>query len=59
MAKLQQATNLDAAHATRLLWETYHPQLFTWLPFAAIGVASAIALGVFGQMAKRWNDMNA
>lgn len=59
MARLQQATNLDGAHAARLLWDTYHPELYTWLPFAAIGVASAIALAIFGQMAKRWSDMNA
>jgi len=45
--------------ATRLLWETYHPQYKVWLPFASIGVLAAIALGIFGQMAKRWKDMNA
>jgi MFS family permease len=59
MGVLQKTTGLDAAHATQLLWDTYHPQLYTWLPFAAVGVASAIALAVFGQMAKRWSDMNA
>jgi hypothetical protein len=59
MAKLQETTNLDNAHATQLLWDTYHPQLYTWLPFAAIGVVSAIALAIFGRMAKRWSDMNA
>jgi hypothetical protein len=30
-----------------------------WLPFAAVGVVSAIALVIFAQMAKRWKDMNA
>ena len=59
MGALQKATGLDAAHASQLLWDTYHPHLYTWLPFAAIGVASAIALAIFGQMAKRWSDMNA
>jgi MFS family permease len=45
--------------ATHLLWETYHPQYKVWIPFASIGVLAAIALGIFGQMAKRWKDMNA
>jgi MFS family permease len=59
MAKLQAATHLDAAETTQLLWNTYHPHIYTWVPFAVIGVVSAIALAVFGQMAKRWKDMNA
>jgi MFS family permease len=59
MLKLQELLNIDAASATRLLWETYDPHLHVWIPFACIGVASAIALAVFGQMAKRWSDMNA
>jgi hypothetical protein len=44
---------------TRMLWDTYDPQYKVWLPFAAIGVLATIALGIFGQMAKRWADMNA
>ncbi len=49
-----------AANATtRLLWTTYDPQYKVWLPFAAIGVVAMIALAIFGQMAKRWADMNA
>jgi hypothetical protein len=44
---------------TRLLWDQYGPQYKVWLPFAAIGVLATIALGIFGQMAKRWADMNA
>ena len=45
--------------ATELLWTRYHPQYYVWIPFAAIGVAAIIALAIFGQMAKRWKDMNA
>jgi hypothetical protein len=30
-----------------------------WLPFAVIGVGAIIALAIFGQLAKRWKDMNA
>jgi MFS family permease len=44
---------------TRQLWEKYTPQYHVWIPFAAIGVLAAIALGIFGHMAKKWADMNA
>jgi hypothetical protein len=58
-AKLQEVTGLDAVEATQLLWDTYDPQYGVWLPFAAVGVFAIIALAIFGQMAKRWKDMNA
>ncbi|MCK4341808.1 MAG: MFS transporter [Phycisphaerae bacterium] len=45
--------------ATTLLWNKYHPNRGVWLPFVAIGIVATIALGIFGQMAKRWKDMNA
>jgi len=53
-----EVTNSNEA-ATSVLWQNYHPQYKVWLPFAAIGIAAAIALAIFGQMAKRWKDMNA
>jgi proton-dependent oligopeptide transporter, POT family len=56
--KLQQVTGLDPVSATRLLWDTYHPHL-VWIPFAIIGVISAIALWIFGRLARRWTDMDA
>lgn len=59
MAKLQEVTGLDAVEATRVLWETYDPNVKVWIPFAAVGVISAVALWVFGQKAKKWADMNA
>ncbi len=58
MAKLQEVLNLDAVQTTQLLWDTYHPH-YVWIPFAAIGLICAVALAIFGQMAKRWKDMNA
>ena len=58
MLKLQEVTGLDPVSATRLLWDTYHPHLI-WIPFAVIGVLSAIALWVFGRLARRWADMDA
>jgi hypothetical protein len=35
------------------------PQYAAWIPIAVTGVIATIALGIFGQMAKRWKDMNA
>jgi MFS family permease len=58
-ARLQEVTGLDATAATRLLWDTYSPQYAVWLPFAAIGITAFVALAIFGQMARRWSDMNA
>jgi hypothetical protein len=59
MVKLQEVTGLDSLAATKLLWDTYHPQIHVWVPFAAIGVVAAIALWIFGRMARKWADMNA
>ncbi len=58
MAKLQEVTGLDPVAVTQLLWNTYHPH-YIWIPFACIGVLAALALWVFGRMARRWNDMDA
>lgn len=59
MAKLQEVTGLDPSAAAQMLWDTYHPNVKVWIPFAAVGVVSAFALWIFGRMAKRWSDMNA
>jgi hypothetical protein len=59
MAKLQEITGLDPIVATRLLWDTYDPHLHVWIPFAAIGLVAALALWIFGRLARRWSDMNA
>ncbi|MBN8457624.1 MAG: MFS transporter [Verrucomicrobia bacterium] len=58
MARLQEFSGLDPVAATQLLWHTYHPHVI-WLPFAAIGIVAAIALFIFGRMARKWSDMNA
>lgn len=57
--RLQEVLGIDGNEATRLLWVTYSPQYYVWIPFAAIGVAAAIALAIFGRMARKWSDMNA
>src|SRR2546422_35717 len=59
MTKLQEVTGLDPVSATRMLWDTYHVNARVWIPFAVIGLLSAVALWIFGRMAKRWSDMNA
>ncbi len=59
MEHLQTITSLDATAATKLLWDTYSPHVHVWVPFGVIGVLSAVALWIFGRMAKRWSDMNA
>jgi hypothetical protein len=59
MSKLVEVTGLDHVQATQLLWDTYSPQLYVWIPFACVGVVSAVGLWIFGRMARRWSDMNA
>jgi MFS family permease len=58
-AKLQEVLGIDAVQATQLLWDTYHPQYATWIPFAITGFVATIALYIFGRMARRWSDMDA
>jgi hypothetical protein len=58
MAKLQQVTGMDPVAATQVLWDTYSPH-YVWIPFAMVGVFAAVALWIFGRMARRWSDMNA
>lgn len=58
MTKLQEMTGLDPAAATQLLWNTYSPNTKVWIPFACVGVISAIALYIFGQKARKWADMD-
>jgi MFS family permease len=54
---LVEYTGNDPVAMTNILWDTYQPYV-VWYPIAAIGLVSTIALVVFAQMAKRWNDMN-
>jgi MFS family permease len=58
-ARVAAEINDAAQMATRLLWDKYQPNRGVWLPIVAIGIAATIALGVFGQLAKQWKDMNA
>jgi MFS family permease len=58
-ARLQEVLGKSGPQVTALLWDTYHPQYFVWIPFALIGCAAMVSLAVFGRMARRWSDMNA
>ena len=53
LQKLQEVAGLDATQATELLWRTYHPYQL-WYPFAAIGIASAIAIGFYASWVKKY-----
>ncbi|MCG8406084.1 MAG: MFS transporter [Phycisphaerales bacterium] len=57
--KLQEVEGIDAGEAARLLWETYHPQYYVWVPFAATGLIAIIAFAAYGRLARKWCDMDA
>jgi proton-dependent oligopeptide transporter, POT family len=59
MLTLQQHLGVDAASATTLLWETYSPHMWVWLPIASIGAVAVVSLMIFNLMARRWSDMDA
>ena len=53
METMQQVLHLDAGRATELLWSTYQPWRL-WIPFAAIGVASAIGIAFYARWVARY-----
>ena len=55
---LMAATHTNAAQATRLLWDAYHPYT-VWYGFVAVGLLTAVAMLIFAQFAKRWTHENA
>jgi len=59
MNKFIEVTGLNQITATQTLWESYRPELYVWIPFAIIGIVAAVALWIFGRMARKWSDMNA
>lgn len=58
-AAVSREVNGSPVEVTQILWDRHHPQYMVWVPFATIGFIAAIALAIFGRMAKRWADMNA
>jgi POT family proton-dependent oligopeptide transporter len=53
MTVLQQATGLDPSRATAMLWDAYQPWRL-WIPFAAVGIASAIAIFFYARWARKY-----
>lgn len=53
MAKLQEVTGMNAIDATNLLWNQYHPYKL-WYQFAAVGIASAIAMVFYSRWVKKF-----
>jgi MFS family permease len=51
--KLQQVLHLDAGRTVQLLWSTYHPWQ-VWVPFAAVGLASAIAIAFYAKWVSKY-----
>lgn len=45
----------NAAKVTETLWHTYHPYKL-WYQFAAIGIASAIGVGIYAYFAHKWHE---
>lgn len=58
MNQLQRALNIDVHQATQLLWDTYHPQYFFWIPIISIGVISTVGFVAFARKAEKWADLN-
>ncbi len=48
METLQRLLNLDANKATELLWTTYQPYKL-WIPFVAVGLASAVGIWLYSR----------
>lgn len=58
MVTLQNLVQKSPVEVTQLLWDTYHPYQL-WYTFTAIGIASAVGMVVYSQMAKRWGNYEA
>lgn len=50
---LQKTLNLDANALTRLLWDTYHPWKL-WIPFALVGLASAVGIFLYARWVRKF-----
>ena len=59
MVKLQEVTGLDPLPRRDCSGTPIIRSCHVWIPFALIGVVAAVALWIFGRMARRWSDMNA
>ena len=53
METLQRVTGLDAVRATQLLWNDYQPWKL-WIPFASVGIVSAIAIWLYSLWVRKY-----
>ena len=53
MTKLQDVLGVGAGEATRLLWHAYQPWKL-WIPFASIGLASAVAIFFYARWVRKY-----
>jgi dipeptide/tripeptide permease len=53
MQRLQDVLGLSASQATRLLWRTYEPYRL-WIPFTAVGLASAVGIYFYSRWTRRF-----
>jgi MFS family permease len=51
--KLQEVLGVDAVRATELLWNAYHPWRL-WIPFASVGIASAIGIFFYARWVRKY-----
>lgn len=56
---LQSQLGVDGGTAVELLWQTYHPHLYVWIPLTSIGAVGMVSLAIFNWYARRWPDMDA
>jgi hypothetical protein len=58
MKTLEAALHKTPVEVTQLLWNTYQPYTL-WYQFTAIGIASAVGIAIYSQMAKKWSQFEA
>jgi len=58
MKTLEASLNKGTVDVTQILWNTYHPYKL-WYVFTAIGLASAVGMIIYSQLAKRWVNYEA
>ncbi len=53
MTKLMEVTGSSAQGVTNLLWTTYNPSTL-WIPFASVGLASAVGMLFYAKWVKKF-----
>jgi hypothetical protein len=55
---LEKLLNQNSVQVTQVLWDAYHPYQL-WYLFTAIGIASAVGMIIYSQLAKKWAHFEA